>query len=135
MHRSMRLSKRLFVATWPWIVITYLAFKGRYPWLPGLTCPIRHLSGIPCPGCFLTRSVSLALIGQLSDSLEYHVLGPPTAVGLIAWACACLRHRKIYYSSRFKYIAIVMACLGIGVWLVRITAYYGFNMSWFPPFE
>ena len=133
-NRSMRLSKRVFMATSPWLAIIYLSFKGRYPWLPGLTCPIRHLSGIPCPGCFLTRSVSLALTGQLGDSLEYHVLGPPTAVGLIVWAFACLRHRRFYWNSRCKYILFVIACLGIIVWLARIIAYYGFNISCFPPF-
>ena len=134
MHRNQRLPRLYFPAIAPWLALTYLTMKGWLPWLPGLSCPIRHVSGVPCPGCFLTRSVSLALTGQLSDSLEYHVLGPPTAAGLIAWAIASLRHRRFYWAPFCNKFLIVMSSLAILVWLARITAFYGFKVPCFPAF-
>ena len=134
MHRNQRLPRLYFPAIAPWLSLTYLTMKGWLPWLPGFSYPIRHLSGVPCPGCFLTRSVSLALTGQLSDSLEYHVLGPPAAAGLIAWAIASLRHRRFYWAPFCNQFIIVMSSLAILVWLTRVTAFYIFKIPSFPAF-
>ena len=134
MHRNQRLPRLYFPAIAPWLALTYLTMKGWLPWLPGFSCPIRHLSGVPCPGCFLTRSVSLALTGQLSDSLEYHVLGPPAAAGLIAWAIASLRHRRFYWAPFCNQFLIVMSSLAILVWLTRVIAFYIFKIPSFPAF-
>ena len=43
--------------------------------LPGV-CSFRRLTGIPCAGCGLTRSVVLLLHGRLADSLAAHPFGP-----------------------------------------------------------
>ena len=43
--------------------------------LPG--CPLRTLTGIPCPTCFLTRSALATLHGDLGEALELHLFGPP----------------------------------------------------------
>ena len=42
--------------------------------LPG-TCVFRSVTGIPCPGCGLARSVVTAMHGEVVKSLEYHRLG------------------------------------------------------------
>ncbi|MDP6193995.1 MAG: DUF2752 domain-containing protein, partial [Prochlorococcaceae cyanobacterium ETNP18_MAG_1] len=54
----------------------YLWSKGLQPALPGWPCPLRALTGIPCPTCFLTRATSDALLGDLSSSFEWHAFGP-----------------------------------------------------------
>ena len=102
---------RFKLSSLPILAVSYLYLKGRWSWLPGLSCPIRHLTGIPCPGCFLTRSVSMALNGQLSDSLDLHVLGPPTAVGLVAWSLASLRYKRFYWSKSCQMILILLSIL------------------------
>ncbi|WP_017304931.1 DUF2752 domain-containing protein [Spirulina subsalsa] len=38
-------------------------------------CPLREFTGIPCPGCGLTRSLMAIAQGHLSQSLSYHILG------------------------------------------------------------
>jgi hypothetical protein len=40
-----------------------------------LLCPFRLLTGLPCPGCGMTRSVVALAHGDLQSSLFYHPLG------------------------------------------------------------
>lgn len=39
-------------------------------------CPLKMLSGFPCPGCGITKSLVYFYEGDLQKSLYYHVLGP-----------------------------------------------------------
>jgi hypothetical protein len=63
--------------------------------LPGWSCPLRALTGIPCPTCFLTRATSLALQGDLVGSVRAHAFGPLVAVGLVAWSLLAIRQRRV----------------------------------------
>ena len=49
-------------------------------------CPFRLASGLPCPGCGLTRSVVALAHGDLSASLYYHPLGPVFVAVLVGLA-------------------------------------------------
>jgi hypothetical protein len=54
--------------------------------LPGWECPFFRITGIPCPGCGLTRAVILLLKGDVQASLRLHAFAPIlllTAVSLI----------------------------------------------------
>lgn len=42
---------------------------------PPLFCPLRETTGVPCPMCGMTRSVTAALRGDLGASLRFHPLG------------------------------------------------------------
>jgi hypothetical protein len=53
--------------------------------LPGL-CTLRVTTGIPCPGCGLTRSLVAAVRGDWSSSAAFHRLGPIVLVYLILQA-------------------------------------------------
>jgi hypothetical protein len=61
-----------FILTPPKNDIPYVQF-GKIP-LPSL-CTFRSVTGIPCPGCGLLRSMVYAMHGKLKKSLEYHRLG------------------------------------------------------------
>lgn len=43
--------------------------------LPSI-CMLRNTTGIPCPGCGLTRSVVAAVYGDWRGSFDYHRMGP-----------------------------------------------------------
>jgi hypothetical protein len=47
--------------------------------LPGL-CVLKQTTGIPCPGCGLTRSVVSAVHGNWEASRSFHRLGPVVLV-------------------------------------------------------
>ena len=51
---------------------------GRVP-LPDM-CIFRATTGLPCPGCGLTRSIVAAAHGDVNKSLTYHRLGLLTLV-------------------------------------------------------
>jgi hypothetical protein len=39
-------------------------------------CPFKMLTGFPCPGCGITKSLVYFYEGDLPKSLHYHILGP-----------------------------------------------------------
>ncbi len=47
---------------------------GRIAHLPTV-CPFYHLTGLPCPGCGLTRAFVCLGHGQIAQSLHWHPLG------------------------------------------------------------
>jgi hypothetical protein len=60
----------------------------------GITCPFHSLTGLPCPGCGLTRSVLALLDGHAAAALRYHPFGPLLFAGLIfALAAGALPER------------------------------------------
>jgi Protein of unknown function (DUF2752) len=79
----------------PCCLTTYLWLKGHHPALPGWTCPLRALTGIPCPTCFLTRATSLALQADLAGSVQTHAFGPLVALGLVGWSLLAIRQRRL----------------------------------------
>ena len=107
----------------------YLWLKAGTPHLPGWACPLRSLTGIPCPTCFLTRATELALRGDLKGSLQQHALGPLLAIGLLGWSLLALRQRRLW--PRFRLapttkrlgpgpLALAASAL-LAYWLLRLT--------------
>ncbi|MEO7153451.1 MAG: DUF2752 domain-containing protein [Planctomycetota bacterium] len=43
-------------------------------------CPHKLLTGFPCPGCGITRSIMSLYRGDLAGSLGYHVFGLPLVI-------------------------------------------------------
>lgn len=39
-------------------------------------CPLKLISGYPCPGCGITKSLVYFYEGDIQKSLYYHILGP-----------------------------------------------------------
>jgi hypothetical protein len=44
--------------------------------LPSWDCPFFKLTGIPCPGCGLTRACLLLLRGEVRASIKFHAFAP-----------------------------------------------------------
>jgi len=48
---------------------------GSVPGHPGLPCPLRTLTGVPCPLCGMTTSVEATLHGQVGRALAANPFG------------------------------------------------------------
>ena len=112
----------------------YLWLKGLHPDLPGLNCPLRSLTGIPCPGCFLTRATSAALIGDLPGSVEMHAFGPAAAALLVWWSITAIRKRRLV-PRRLTSLPFGLAGVSLtAYWLIRLGLSYGLGIQSFPAF-
>lgn len=110
----------------------YLWLKGLHPDLPGWSCPLRALTGIPCPTCFLTRATSAALTGDFGTSLHWHLFGPVAAAALVGWSVLAIRHRRLL-PPEVKGGHLVLAAVALLLWwLVRLVLQFGMGISAFP---
>jgi hypothetical protein len=48
------------------------------------TCIFKNLTGLPCPGCGITRSMTSAVRGDISGSFSYHKLGLLTLIYILS---------------------------------------------------
>jgi hypothetical protein len=65
-------------------------------------CPLKMLSGFPCPGCGITKSLVYFYEGDLQKSLYYHILGPfviAFCVAVIVVLSAELVTQKEYFTK------------------------------------
>jgi hypothetical protein len=118
-----RLIRRIRHAGWllPGTLTGYLWLKGSHPHLPGWSCPLRAITGVPCPTCFLTRATELALRGDLGGAVEHHPLGPIAAAALVLWSGLALHQRQLLPKDLFKPRLLgAGAGLLMAVWLARL---------------
>jgi hypothetical protein len=74
-----------------WLALLSAVFVASVLWHPSddggiVLCPFRLATGIPCPGCGLTRSFCAMGKGDVSRAFEFHALGPVLfAVAGLLW--------------------------------------------------
>ena len=124
--------KRVFIAVGaaPFLLIV-LAFvpapdagAATIAGIPTL-CLFRRYTGIPCPGCGITRSLVCCAHGNFADAIHFHLLGPLVFAGLIF---VSLQHlptlRRISLPQSLVtisgYIGLVLI---FGVWIVRLAGW------------
>ena len=118
----------------PISLTSYLFFKQKFTWLPGYSCPIRHATGVPCPSCFLTRSICASLGGDFLNAFKIHLFGPPLAALLIIWSILCLKRKKILrinFKSKFLFIGFSFF---LTYWIYRLIMYFILGVKVFPDF-
>lgn len=79
-------------------------------------CIIKNVTGIPCPGCGLTRAGVALLHGDLYQAMLYHGLIVPVIIFILY---AALKKGRIQTQ-----IVFVFAVLFIGYYLVRMALYF-----------
>jgi len=122
-------------------VLGAAAFLGLYgAFLAGGPCGFKVLTGAPCPGCGMTRSVGALLRGDLAASLRFHPLGLASAaafaaaLGLGAAEAASgrphLRDAARRAGLRLALAAVVL--LG-GIWVARVFVHPAWSPDPIPP--
>lgn len=119
---------------WSLLGLTGAPLLGAYAYnlgyqLPGLVCPIRQWTGIPCPTCGMTRSFMAIVQGDLQQAVHHHLFGPVLfLIFLIATVHISLelfRQRRLqpFYSSWIKRRQLVFTSLGL------YLLYYGLRLQ------
>lgn len=99
--------------------------------LPGVVlCPFRAVTGIPCPGCGMTRAFCALGHGDLPGAFGYNALAPFVfAAGLLVWAHALATLLGLGRSraalERLKptpSVAGFMLAVTLVWWVVRLSA-------------
>ena len=96
--------------------------------LPTWPCPFLHVTGIPCPGCGLTRAIVALLEGDWQSALTLHAYAPIFVVAIVLIACATLLPSKPrnWFMTQFELVERrtgITAILLIGLvvyWLIRL---------------
>jgi hypothetical protein len=97
-----------------------------------LFCPFRTFTGIPCPGCGMTRSFCAIATGRLEDALNYHFFGiflfVGFAIAVVHLLLEIINQRKItsfytklIFDTKNKIIFLVIF---LTYYLVRLSLLY-----------
>jgi Protein of unknown function (DUF2752) len=115
------------------IAVTGAAQIGASCFGMGMPCAFHWMTGIPCPGCGLTRSILALLQGRLKDSVLLHPFGPLLFLALAAALAAAVMPR-ILRERLIRAIAAVETRTGITVWLgVMLFVIWGIRLSGISP--
>ena len=93
---------------------------SRVPWHPPLACPMRTITGVPCPFCGMTRAVVAALHGHPIESLRFN----PGGILVVVFAIALLAGVKV------ERLRVSPWVLGVGVALL-----WAWNVGFNPTFH
>ena len=90
-----------------------------WQWL-GIPCLFRSITGIPCPGCGLTRAWRSALLGDVSSAFRWHPM---------FWSVPVLAVYIVFDPRRLRRVRvpvlIVFAAGFLGVYLARLLGALG----------
>ena len=121
-----------WLALLPLATLGYLMARGQGVHLPGIICPFRSITGIPCPTCHLTRSAMASLRGDMGLALHHHVFGPPL-VAWLGWAAwRSLRQRRLVLPLPSGGAMAVLLTVLMVYWLVRVAGWTLLGWNTFP---
>jgi hypothetical protein len=118
----------VFVAIAAMAQITLAALR-----LPGWPCLWLKLTGSPCAGCGISRSVAAAATGRLAESLHLHLFGPLAAALILLFiAGAMLRDEvRLRLAATIEALELRTGISGLliigllGYWLFRLVVLGG----------
>jgi hypothetical protein len=87
-------------------------------------CPFRGVTGIPCPGCGLTRAAGALMRGRVDDALHAHPLIVLLVVQLgVVWALLTFGRDRLHRLPRWVTPAalILNGAIFVAVWGVRLA--------------
>lgn len=91
-------------------------------------CPLRLVTGIPCPACGLTRSFCALASGRPVEAFAHHLLGPPAFLAVailgLAWGFEAASGRRVLWLRRVAWsrtIAWTLAAVLVAYHAVRLV--------------
>lgn len=85
-------------------------------------CPLVVITGIPCPGCGITRSVIFFVTGQFERSFHMHPLGGILVI--FALYCGFYRYIKGRKVPGLKWIIVILVTASLVLYVIRMILYF-----------
>jgi len=111
---------------WGFIVMNYIPIVAMaafavIAWaVAGTPCVMQATTGIPCPGCGLTRAVILALGGDFRGAFQIHPLFWMGAAVLLVLPLLMWRFPGVLRTRAFQIIGLSIIVLFLAVYAVRM---------------
>jgi len=96
-----------------WVLLIIVAYSVFAHIFLGTSCLFASTTGIPCPGCGVTRAFFALLDGHLMESLQLHPLMIPSAVYICVYAVLWLVCEKMPRFMEKILIILTVALLGL----------------------
>lgn len=116
------------------VVGLILAAIGVVTLLEVALCPMAVITGIPCPGCGMTRATLAAVHGDFATSFRFHPLGmiivPLFALYVAAHALSYIRHGvsqvdKVVSGKWIDRFLLLLIFTMLAVWIARFFGAFG----------
>ncbi|GBC82487.1 hypothetical protein HRbin10_01612 [bacterium HR10] len=114
-------------------IVLFVRLSSSPPLAPIVLCPFRQLTGLPCPGCGMTRALNALAHGQWARALSLHPLSPIVATGILAVGISAFARsllppqaQRSRWSMRSEraiatpWILRLMLALALGTWVFRL---------------
>ena len=95
------------------IIITVLAIVFALYYYIG--CPIRFLTGMPCPGCGMRHALMYLLMGNVDSALSWHPL-----IFIMPIILLIIIFYRRFSSGSIIFLAIICVILFVGVYIYRV---------------
>ena len=96
-------------------------------------CPFKMLTGFPCPGCGITKSMVFFYEGNIYKSLYYHLFGPFVVIVcvflLVKYSIEFFKNKELFtisYQNK-KNMAYIIAAILILYHLLRVIYFISTN--------
>ena len=109
------------ISAW-WVFLIMLIYTVFAILFLGTSCVVSSATGLPCPGCGLTRSFEALLSGDIQASIHYHALLIPTMITFITYGILWLfdKHRIKF----IDYLLVVFLFIYIGYFIFRFITMF-----------
>ena len=91
--------------------------------LPGWSCPFLAATGIPCPGCGLTRATMALVRGDFAQSFQIHAFAPIFLFALLVMFLTLVLPESKRYNI-VKKISSFESSSGITAWILSLLMLY-----------
>ena len=95
----------------------------------GWPCPIRIISGVPCPGCGLSRATALFIQGQWQSAIEVHAFAPIIAVGFGFLVITAVMPRSLQHRAARRVAAWERRTAIVTLVVLAMFIYWGLRLS------
>ena len=85
--------------------------------LLGITCPIKYLTGISCPGCGMSRAYLHLLMFDMQGALYYHPLFfiPPVF-------CVVYFYKNRLSQKQYRFFVLTIVVIFVIIYIVRLIS-------------